>query len=85
MVNANLEQYKIAGSMDIPEIDAFILDVNHGQNSSGAIGIGEPATVATSGAVANAIYHALGVRIYDLPMTPSKILTALNKKEGGIL
>ena len=85
MVNANLEQYKIAGSMDIPEIDAYVLDVNHGQNSSGAIGIGEPATVPTSGAIANAIYHAIGVRVYELPMTPSRILAALGKKEGGLL
>lgn len=84
MVNANLEQYKIAGSLDIPEIDAVALDVNHSQNSTGAIGIGEPATVATSGAVANAIFHAIGARVYELPMTPSRILSALSQKGGGL-
>jgi CO/xanthine dehydrogenase Mo-binding subunit len=84
MVNANLEQYKIAGSMDIPEIDAVALDVNHSQNSTGAIGIGEPATVATSGAIANAIFHAIGARVYELPMTPARVLSALSKKEGGL-
>jgi xanthine dehydrogenase YagR molybdenum-binding subunit len=83
MVNPNLEQYKIAGSMDIPQIESIILDVNHGQSSTGAIGIGEPATVPTAAAVANAIFHAIGVRIRDLPMTPDKILAALYSDKGG--
>ncbi|MFQ5676493.1 MAG: xanthine dehydrogenase family protein molybdopterin-binding subunit, partial [bacterium] len=82
MVNANLEHYKIAGSLDIPEIDSVIIDVNHGQSSTGAIGIGEPATVPTAGAIANAIYHAIGVRIRELPMTPDKILAALESTGG---
>ncbi len=77
MVNPNLEQYKIAGSMDIPEIDSTVIDVFKGHNSTSAMGIGEPATVPTAGAIANAIYHATGARIYDLPMTPDKILAAL--------
>jgi xanthine dehydrogenase YagR molybdenum-binding subunit len=83
MVNPNLEQYKIAGSLDTPEIESIILNVNHGQSSTGAIGIGEPATVPTSAAVANAIYHAIGVRIRQLPMTPDKILSALYPDKGG--
>ncbi|MFQ5605168.1 MAG: xanthine dehydrogenase family protein molybdopterin-binding subunit [bacterium] len=83
MVNPNLDQYKIAGSLDIPRIESIILDVNHGQNSAGAIGIGEPATVPTSAAVANAVFHAIGVRIRELPMTPSKILAALESSQGG--
>jgi xanthine dehydrogenase YagR molybdenum-binding subunit len=83
MVNPNLEQYKISGSLDIPIIDSVILDVNYGQNSTGAIGIGEPATVATAAAVANAVYHAIGVRIRDLPMTPARVLAALESFPGG--
>lgn len=82
MVNANLDQYKIAGSLDVPEIESVIIDVNHGQSSTGAIGIGEPATVPTAGAIANAIYHAIGVRIRELPMTPDKILAALDSRGG---
>ncbi|MCJ7656833.1 MAG: xanthine dehydrogenase family protein molybdopterin-binding subunit, partial [Candidatus Atribacteria bacterium] len=46
----------------------------------GAKGIGEPGTIATAPAIANAIYDAIGVRIYHLPITPEKILKAL--KEG---
>ncbi len=80
MVNPNLEHYKISGSLDIPEIDCEIVDFNQAQNASGAVGIGEPATIPTSAAIANAIYHAIGVRIRELPMTPDKILNALYER-----
>ncbi|MBT6149382.1 MAG: nicotinate dehydrogenase medium molybdopterin subunit, partial [Gemmatimonadetes bacterium] len=45
----------------------------------GVIGIGEPPTIPTSAAVANAVYHAIGVRLRDLPMTPDKVLRALEE------
>ncbi|MCA9733105.1 MAG: xanthine dehydrogenase family protein molybdopterin-binding subunit [Deferribacteres bacterium] len=83
MVNPNFEYYKIAGSMDIPEIKSVILNVSYGHNSTGAIGIGEPATVATAGALANAIYNAIGVRLRELPMTPDKVLRALEMRKGA--
>jgi xanthine dehydrogenase YagR molybdenum-binding subunit len=79
MVNPNLESYKIAGSMDIPEIETHIVDLNLAQSSTGAIGIGEPATVPTAAAIANAVYHAIGVRIREMPMTPARVLAALGK------
>jgi len=50
-----------------------------GQSSTGAIGVGEPATIPTSAAIANAVYHAIGVRIREMPMTPSVVLKALGK------
>ena len=77
MVNPNLEQYKIAGALDTPEIESIVIDNNTGVNSAGAMGIGEPATVPTAAAIANAIYHAIGVRIREMPMTPKRILRAL--------
>jgi xanthine dehydrogenase YagR molybdenum-binding subunit len=83
MVNANLDQYKIAGSLDIPEIESVIIDVNHGMSSTGAMGIGEPATIPTAAAIANAVYHATGVRIYQIPMTPARVLSALQAAKGG--
>ena len=79
MVNPDLEYYKIAGAMEIPVIETHIVDLNLAQSSTGAIGIGEPATVPTAAAVANAVYHAIGVRIRELPITPARILTALGK------
>jgi xanthine dehydrogenase YagR molybdenum-binding subunit len=79
MVNPTLENYKIAGAQEVPEIESHILDLNLGQSSTGAIGIGEPATIPTAAAIANAVYHATGVRIRELPMTPAVVLKALNK------
>jgi len=81
MVNSNFEQYKIAGAKEVPDIEIEIMDVNQGMNSTGAVGIGEPATIPTSAAIANAVYHAIGVRMRELPMTPDKVLNALY--EGG--
>ncbi|KAA3610923.1 MAG: xanthine dehydrogenase family protein molybdopterin-binding subunit [Calditrichaeota bacterium] len=83
MVNSNMEQYKIAGALDTPEIESVVLNVHYGQSSTGAIGIGEPATVATAGAVGNAIFHATGVRVRELPMTPDKVLIALEAMKGA--
>jgi xanthine dehydrogenase YagR molybdenum-binding subunit len=83
MVNANLEQYKIAGALDVPVIESEIIDAHFGQNSTGAMGIGEPATIPTAAAIANAVYHAIGVRIRELPITPDKVLAALNKVPRG--
>ncbi|KAB2878809.1 xanthine dehydrogenase family protein molybdopterin-binding subunit [bacterium] len=77
MVNPNLEQYKIAGSMDIPEIESVVIDVNRGQSSTGAMGIGEPATIPTAAAIANAVFHATGVRVRELPMTPAVVFKAI--------
>ncbi len=43
-------------------------------------GVGEPGLVPTAPAIANAVYDAVGVRIYDLPITPEKVLAALERK-----
>ena len=77
MVNPNLEQYKIAGAIDTPEIESVVIDVNRGQSSTGAMGIGEPATIPTAAAIANAVFHATGVRVRELPMTPAAFFKAL--------
>ncbi len=80
MVNPNVEQYKIVGSMDVPEIDVTFLPVWDGVNNTHSVGIGEPATVATAAAVANAVSHAIGARIRSLPITPESVLAARDGK-----
>jgi xanthine dehydrogenase YagR molybdenum-binding subunit len=77
MMNANLEAYKVGGSKDMPEIDPVLLDVSSGGSYVGAIGLGEPPIIPTAAAIANAVYHAIGVRIYQLPITPTAVLAAL--------
>ena len=79
MMNANLDQYKLPYAMEIPEIESIIVEDYGGRSSTDAYGIGEPANIATAVAVANAVYNAIGVRIYEIPITPDKVLKALNK------
>lgn len=76
MVNPNLEDYKIAGTLEMPEFDVVLMDMPE----RGVIGLGEPPVIPTAGAVANAIYNAVGVRFRELPITPDRVLSALMRK-----
>jgi xanthine dehydrogenase YagR molybdenum-binding subunit len=77
MVNADLEHYRIAGARDVPKIEAVILEHFRGRSNTDVSGIGEPATVPTCAAIANAVAHAIGVRVRSLPITPARVLEAL--------
>ena len=79
MVNPNLEQYKIIGSRETPEIHVHVIQDYLALSSTDAGGIGEPSTIATSAAVANAIYNATGARVRQLPMRPGVVLAALDQ------
>jgi xanthine dehydrogenase YagR molybdenum-binding subunit len=74
MVNPGFGDYKLPGSLEIPELVPIIDD---GDDRDAVIGIAEPANIPGVGAIANAVYNACGVRIRDLPITPDKILNAL--------
>jgi xanthine dehydrogenase YagR molybdenum-binding subunit len=80
VLNANLEQYKPCGAKDVPRISIVLTEVHSGNNSTGAYGIGEPATIPTAAAIANAVGDALGVHVRSLPITPAKILDALERQ-----
>jgi len=80
-VNPDLTGYLIPTSMDTPQFITRLIENEDSDGPYGAKGIGEPATIATAPAIANAIYDAIGVRIFDLPITPEKILKALKEKE----
>jgi xanthine dehydrogenase YagR molybdenum-binding subunit len=75
VVNANLAEYHVPVNADIGAIDVSVLnlpDMNF--NPLGARGIGEIGITGVGAAVANAVYHATGRRVRDLPITPDKIL-----------
>jgi len=80
MLNADLHNYLIATSADMPIIDSSIVDSYEPQGPFGAKEVGEGATLPVLGAIANAIQDAIGARIYDLPITPEKILKASKNK-----
>jgi xanthine dehydrogenase YagR molybdenum-binding subunit len=77
VLNPNFETYKLTGLGDAPEIDIVLLDMPE----RGVIGIGEPVTIPTASAVANAVANALGVRVGSLPITPARVLAALAGKK----
>ncbi|MCF6169847.1 MAG: xanthine dehydrogenase family protein molybdopterin-binding subunit [Bacteroidales bacterium] len=81
-LNPNIDQYKMPFSFEVPDIQIELIEDYGGRSSTDASGIGEPANIATAPAVANAIYNAIGVRIYDLPITPAKIIAALNNAKN---
>ncbi len=84
VVNPNLRDYKIATSLDIPEIIPLVVDmVDPRINILGAKGLGEPPRIPPAGAIANAVYNAIGVHVREIPMTPDKVLQALKRKEVG--
>jgi CO/xanthine dehydrogenase Mo-binding subunit len=79
-LNPNFCTYKIVNSTEIPTIQTILVESIDPYGPFGAKGIGEPTTIPTAPAIANAIYNAIGIRIKDLPITPDKIFKALKEK-----
>ncbi len=75
-VNNNLAEYHVPVNADVPKIDAFWVDEKDEHiNPLGAKGIGEIGITGATAAIANAVYHATGKRVRDLPITLDKIIT----------
>ncbi len=75
----SLAEYLIPTSVDAPDVKTIMIESGGGVGPFGAKGLGEPSCVSVAPAFANAVSDATGVRIYDLPVTPEKILKALGK------
>jgi xanthine dehydrogenase YagR molybdenum-binding subunit len=80
MVNPNMEWYLLAGPSDMPRIEIHLKNMPE----RGVIGIGEPPTVSTSAALANAVRNATGATLRSLPLTPHRILEALQQQGVGV-
>lgn len=82
VLTTNLHDYKMPTILDAPEIEVIVVsDADPLLSSTGVKGVGEPPIIPTAGAIANAIYNAIGVRIKRLPITPDKVLMALYSGE----
>jgi CO/xanthine dehydrogenase Mo-binding subunit len=75
--NAGFLDYRVPVSSDLPMIDAVLVEVPNPGHPYGAKGVGEVNIVPPMAAIANAIYHAIGRRLTELPMSPPKIVAAL--------
>jgi xanthine dehydrogenase YagR molybdenum-binding subunit len=79
MLNANFEDYKIAGARETPEMLAVLDDADE----RGVIGIGEPVVIPGQSAIANAVFNACGVRLRELPLTCDRVLAGLVAARKG--
>jgi CO/xanthine dehydrogenase Mo-binding subunit len=80
MANSTFLDYRMPTTLDVPMIDAQIVEVPNPRHPYGLRGVGEIPIIAPLAALSNAIYHAIGVRLTRLPMSPSAILEALETK-----
>lgn len=84
MVNKNWHDYKLPTSLDVPA-DMTSLPVEFPDNEAnltGAKGLGEPVTIPTAAALANALYHATGVRVTETPMSPVRLVQVFADRKG---
>jgi xanthine dehydrogenase YagR molybdenum-binding subunit len=80
-MSGNWHDYRIPTALDVPADFACVpIDPHDTEcNTVGAKGLGEPATIPTAAAVANAVYNACGVRVTETPMDPAKMLLAISR------
>lgn len=81
MLNPNMEFYRLAGLNDIRDLQVKIYSTP-AMDKRGVIGLGEPPVVSPGAVISNAVANAIGVRVPFLPLTPDRVLEALEK--GGI-
>jgi len=82
MLNPNMEFYRLAGYNDIPELVVHMM-TGKGYDERGVIGLGEPPVISPGAAIANAVANAIGTRVSFIPLTPDKVLAALQQKAGA--
>ena len=77
LLNASLLDYRMPTALDLPMIDTVLVEVANPGHPYGVRGVGEVPIVPPAAAIANAIYHATGARMAELPMSPARITAAL--------
>ncbi len=77
----SFSEYLLPTSMDVPDVETILLESGDGVGPFGAKGVGEPSVCSVAPAIVNAVFDAIGVRIYDLPLTPEKIVRAIKGKK----
>ena len=80
LVTPSFSEYLIPTAMDMPRVDSIILESRSGLGPFGAKGIGEPAMTPVAPAIANAVADAIGVRVFELPITPERVMSVLRDR-----
>ena len=81
MLNADMEFYRLAGIQDVGRLKVHMM-TGRGYDERGVVGLGEPPVISPGAAIANAVTNAIGVRVPRLPLTPDRVIAALEK--GGV-
>ncbi|MBM3215045.1 xanthine dehydrogenase family protein molybdopterin-binding subunit, partial [Candidatus Poribacteria bacterium] len=79
LLNASFLDYRIPTALDVPMIDTILVEVPNPNHPFGLRGVGETPIVPPVGAIANAIYDAVGIRLREAPMSPPRVLAELLK------
>ena len=77
VLSMGLEEYRIPGIGDTPEIEIHFLDEGFEHVRDGAVGLGELSTLAVAASVGNAVFNATGWRPYELPIRPDRLLAGV--------
>ena len=80
LVTPSFSEYLMPTAMDMPKVECIILESRSGVGPYGAKGIGEPAMTAVAPAIANAVADAIGVRVFEMPITPERVVNALKRR-----
>lgn len=80
LLNGSLEAYMIPTSMDTPQVEVKLLEIPEPFGPFGAVGLGEPSITPVAPAILNAVSDAIGVHLNRIPITPERILEALESK-----
>lgn len=81
--NSGLLDYRMPTCLDLPMIETLLVEVANPNHPLGVRGVGEVGIVPPMAAVANAIYRAVGVRMTELPMSPPRLLKAIQERRSG--
>ena len=84
VANASLGDYKLPTAADVPRLETVLVPTDGGLGPHNAKAIGEFSNNSPPAAIANAVADAVGVRLFDLPITAEKVYRALNGKERGL-
>jgi CO/xanthine dehydrogenase Mo-binding subunit len=83
MLNSSFLDYRMPTTLDVPMIDTVIVEVANPNHPFGVRGVGETSIIPPLAAIGNAISHAIGKRINQLPMSPGRVLETLWANEGA--
>ena len=79
LLNTSLLDYRMPTAVDLPDIETVILETPNPNHPFGVRGVGEVPIMPPAGAIANALYNAVGIRMTELPMSPGAVLEKIKE------